>query len=133
MIWSWRHGPEPDRPIFRDYRVFASKPMPAELRIALVRILESRDSYVDPGHGGACFVPRLGFSFGEGRNCVELLICLQCHWVYFYKGNSVRYKALSPRGVAELAPIAEALFGADARPFTYESPTQPAPKSTRAE
>jgi hypothetical protein len=115
VVWGYLHGPEPARPTFRGYPVFASKPMPEQLRTALIRILESSKTYTDPGHGGACFEPRLGFSFGEGESRVEILICLECHWVYFYKGDSVRYKALSPRGVSELTPIAEALFGPQPR------------------
>jgi hypothetical protein len=122
-IWFTQHGAEPERPTFRGFPVFSSKPMPEGLRINLIRVLESRNSYVASGH--ACFQPRLGISFGGGKGRVEILICPECHWVYFYKGDGVRYKALSPRGVSELAPIAEALFGSESREFMSQSASRP--------
>ena len=67
-IWFMQHGAEPELPTFRGFPVFASKPMPEGLRINLIRVLESRNSYVASGH--ACFQPRLGFSFGEGKSRV---------------------------------------------------------------
>jgi len=35
--------------------------------------------------GYACFDPRLAFRIGENEDAIDVLICLECRWVYFYR------------------------------------------------
>ena len=104
-----------------DLHVLASQP--GELRSA--RILESRsltneqtarlrDIFTAPASFGEdgmrCFVPGVGFTVGNGTEAIEILVCLQCYWAYFFRGKSLMIEALSEAGHDQLAEIYVELF-----------------------
>lgn len=57
-----------------------------------------------------CFTPGLGFTLGEGEEEMAILVCLQCLWVRFYRGEIQMYEVLSERGQKRMKALYRALF-----------------------
>jgi hypothetical protein len=64
-----------------------------------------------------CFEPGLALSFGDGPDRVDVLICLLCNRVVFYRGDEEVARHLSDQGNLRLARIYKKLFGIDPPPF----------------
>src|SRR4051812_17252994 len=45
-------------------------------------IADRRNYFVPGNRGYLCFNPRLAFRVGENEDAVDVLICLECRWVY---------------------------------------------------
>jgi hypothetical protein len=57
-----------------------------------------------------CFIPGVGFTVGGGAERIEILVCLQCYWAYFFRGETRMAEALSEAGHRQLAEIYGELF-----------------------
>lgn len=65
-------------------------------------------TYGDRGKAARCFNPGMGFSF----DVINVLVCLHCRWVIFYrKGESVDVVP-SDEGLKSLIAVYERFFGA---------------------
>lgn len=72
--------------------------------------LTSEASYTDMG--AKCFGPGMGFRLKKDDNCLDIVICLECHWAYFYLGKRPHHLGLSGKGVESLKALYEKLFPA---------------------
>lgn len=117
------YGPFNAHRLNGDYDFRGGTSQPGELRSA--RILESRLLTDEQstglratltatasfgGEGMRCFIPGLGFTVGSGAGAIEILVCLQCYWAYFFRGETRMVEALSEAGHRQLAGIYVELF-----------------------
>lgn len=72
--------------------------------------LASAASYTDMG--AKCFDPGMGFRLKKDGKRLDIVICLECHWAYFYLGEQWHQLALSDKGVEALKALYEKLFPA---------------------
>jgi hypothetical protein len=85
--------------------------VPADAAADLRKILGSHSTYkFNVGH---CFVPGMAVSFGDGPDHIDVLICLFCDSVQFYKGDSMVDRKLSPKGKRQLWEMYKRIFGAE--------------------
>lgn len=75
-----------------------------EVRTALT----SAASYTDMGAN--CFEPGTGFRFKKDDKHLDIVICLKCHWAYFYLGEQRHYLGLSDKGVEALQDLCGKIF-----------------------
>lgn len=65
--------------------------------------------------GYACFDPRLAFRVGEKEEAVDVLICLECRWVYFYRVRDAKQAreplCISEAGLGAFGKVDEMVFG----------------------
>lgn len=80
--------------------------MAEEVRTALT----SAESYTDTG--AKCFDPGMGFRLKKDGKRLDIVICLDCHWAYFYHGEQWHQLALSDKCVEALKALYEKLFPA---------------------
>jgi hypothetical protein len=92
----------------RSARILRSKRLADEQSNRLRATLTSIDSF--GGEGARCFLPGFGFTVGGGPDVVEVLVCLQCYWVYFFCGDTKIVEALSEAGYRQLAEFYVELF-----------------------
>jgi hypothetical protein len=85
------------------------EPLPDDVRLSLLSVLQSRWSY--SLEDIRCFEPGMAFSFGQGRQRVEVLICLHCRKAYFAKGDQVAHTNLNESATRKLREIYGRLFG----------------------
>ena len=57
-----------------------------------------------------CFIPGVGFTIGSGAETVEILVCLECYWAYFFRDETKMVEALSEVGHRRLAEFYVELF-----------------------
>lgn len=88
--------------------LLASRPLAIEQNARLRAVLSEEDSFAKQGM--RCFIPGLGFTIGRGPDAVEILVCLRCHWAYFFHGDSLMTKALSDAGRDRLATLYREVF-----------------------
>jgi hypothetical protein len=92
----------------RSSRILDSKQLSDEQGTRIRTLLVSKGSY--GGEGARCFIPGFGFTIGSGADAMEILICLQCHWIYFFRGETQMVEALSDRGRRLLTEVYAELF-----------------------
>jgi hypothetical protein len=92
----------------RSARILETKPLTEEQSARLRAILTATASF--GGMGMRCFIPGIGFTVGSGMDAVEILVCLQCYWAYFFRGETRMVEALSETGHRQLAEIYVELF-----------------------
>ena len=63
-------------------------------------ILTSSGTYADSAP--RCFEPGMGFRFKNDVKQVNLVICLNCSWIYAFEGGRTLHLPLSARGVSRL-------------------------------
>jgi hypothetical protein len=74
----------------------------------VVDLIDSRLIY---RMGGAmCFEPGIAIRVGNGPDAVDVLICLTCEHVYFFRGNEVAYRDLNSIGIARIKKMYGRLF-----------------------
>ena len=78
------------------------------LQQQIVESLGSRFTY--GGLGAMCFEPGIAIRFGESRNAVDVLICLDCGYAYFYQHGSEERLTLSATGKSRLKSLYGRLF-----------------------
>ena len=99
----------PSRPGYlRSTRILASSPLTDEQSARLRAALTAPDSF--GGEGMRCFMPGMGFTVGSGAEAVEILVCLQCYWAYFFVSEMTMVEALSEAGHRQLAGFYVELF-----------------------
>jgi hypothetical protein len=52
-----------------------------------------------------CFIPRHGLGFGTAANRLDMLICLECHSLYFWKDSERHFRPLSTHALGQLAMV----------------------------
>ena len=62
--------------------------------------------------GAKCFQPGMGFTVKSEEGTVDIVICLQCYWLYEHKPgqDEPEQKALSEAGVKQLARLYAEIF-----------------------
>ena len=93
------------------WKVLASKPVPdGKLRDRIEKVLGDKSTYGD--QGAKCFQPGMGFTVKSEEGTVDIVICLQCYWLYEYKPgqDEPEQKALSEAGVKQLARLYAEIF-----------------------
>jgi hypothetical protein len=60
--------------------------------------------------GAECFEPGIAIRIGQGPEAVDVLICLNCEHVYFFRGDEVAYRNLNSIGIARFKKIYGRLF-----------------------
>ncbi len=83
-------------------------PISNELASAARTILSSPSTYT--GHDQRCFEPGMAITFGQGANQIDVLICLFCDRVVFYKGDEQVGHVLTKEGHEKLKTIYEQVF-----------------------
>ncbi len=92
----------------RSSGILASRPLTEDYSGAVRTILMTSDSF--GGEPARCFMPGLGFTIGDGADAVEILVCLQCYWIYFFRGETRMTETLSKAGQHRLSALYIELF-----------------------
>jgi len=105
-----RPAPEPsNQPRFRDSPILQTVAVPSSVAADCREIIADVASY--GGEPMRCFLPRHGLSFaGRDGLSVDVLICFQCHSLYFFQGEQRQLFALTERTMQRLGVIFS-LFG----------------------
>ena len=83
----------------------------ADTDVAAVRdLLVNIKTYGSFGHGAMCYYPGFAFTFGQGAAVVDVLVCLQCHWVVFHLGEKSVQVAPTAVGLTHLEKIYQTLI-----------------------
>ena len=91
----------------------------------VLAVLRDLTSY--GGDGARCFIPRHALRFSDSARTVDVLFCLECHWVYFFYDAKPEVFTLSKLGECRLEELfAEILKGP-------ERPSGPRAASGRGE
>lgn len=105
---------------FHDYRIETTRTdVPDDVLRELVQSLESRSTYTDNAY--KCFDPGMGFTFGNGPERVEVLICLACRRADFCRGNKWVNTCLSGKGIARLDAVYRRLFTPTTQPTSRDA------------
>jgi hypothetical protein len=75
-----------------------------------------------------CFEPGIAFRLGEGPNAIDVLICLTCRHIYFFRGGEVAYRNLNSAGVVRIEDLYGRLFSG----HTPDGPNEDADRITAA-
>lgn len=79
--------------------------------------------------GYACFNPGMAFRIGEGDRAVDVLICLDCRQVYFYRVNDGEKArdplSISDAGIASFGELYDSIFTKSKAVATRRSATIP--------
>lgn len=87
----------------RDWKILSEKSLDSRTAAEVLSLLKKEGTYFD---GGAlCFDPGLGFRFQRGESFVELVICLDCNWVYAYTSDEHFRWSLTPEAKQELLRV----------------------------
>jgi hypothetical protein len=62
------------------------------------------------GEGMRCFNPGLGFAIGANPEMVEVLVCLECRYAYFFRGEERLVRTLSDEGYRLLGEFYREVF-----------------------
>src|SRR5262245_58261966 len=73
-------------------------------------LFASTKTYGDLCMGVRCYFPGFGFTFGEGKLAVDVLVCLKCRWVAFHWGGQSISVAPSDSGLACLQETYQTLI-----------------------
>lgn len=92
----------------RSAGILDSRPLTNEQSARLRTTLTKTASF--GGEGMRCFIPGVGFTVGSGAETLEILVCLQCYWAYFFRGESRTVEVLSKVGHRQLAEFYGELF-----------------------
>jgi hypothetical protein len=94
--------------VFRGSRILDSQVVSA------IHAAELRAVFRDPGSYGddpmRCFIPRFGITAGSGAEAVDVLICTECLWAYFFRGEIHTEECLSDLGRHRLDELHTRLF-----------------------
>jgi hypothetical protein len=81
----------------------------AELRDEIESALDSQFTYgLFPA---MCFEPGFAFTFGQGDDRVDVVVCVSCSQAYFYRGKEKKGTILSIYGGKRLQKLAERAIG----------------------
>jgi hypothetical protein len=78
--------------------------------VATRELLMSIKTYGDRGMGARCYFPGFAFTFGEGTEAVDALVCLECRWVVFHFGGQSVSVVPTDDGLARLRNIYQAVI-----------------------
>ena len=67
-------------------------------------------TYGDRSLGMRCYFPGFAFTFGQGPAAVDVLVCLECHWVVLHSGEQSVSLVPTNDGLAQLKRIYETLI-----------------------
>jgi len=98
-------SPRKEGPRLREWPILQTKELDFNASEDVRSVLLSADTYAETG--AKCFEPGLAFRFRSGGGEVDLIVCLQCNWIYVYGNFETRYWALSDRGKSRLLKIYE--------------------------
>lgn len=98
---------DPKIPQMHGYAILEEKELTAKDRDELVAILTREATHSDTG--AKCFDPGMAARFSSGAETIEVVICLRCHWAYWY-GKESPVLALSSAGTKELAVFYEKFY-----------------------
>jgi hypothetical protein len=82
--------------------------VPPDIAAEVRNILASTSTYTF--NDSQCFVPGMALTFGDGPNHVDVLICLLCKRIVFYRGDAQVGHSLSDEGNDRLTSIYKRLF-----------------------
>ena len=98
---GWNAG---DAPCFRDSPIVRTVGMPSTLASDCREIIADAASY--GGEPMRCFMPRHGLSFAAiDAPSVDVLICFECHSLYYFEGEQRKRFALTERTMQRLGVI----------------------------
>ena len=92
----------------RGTRILDSRQLTDEQNARLRTTLTATNTF--GGEGARCFIPGIGFTVGHGEDAVEILICLRCDWVYFFRAELQMIEAISDEGNRRLMEFYTELF-----------------------
>jgi len=90
----------------RNYRILQQKTLEVKTTDEIRALLTDPETYSEMG--AKCFEPGMGFRFSRGGSDLDLVICLQCSWIYAYEGSEFKSWALGQSGVAALLKVYQA-------------------------
>ncbi|MHA3771068.1 hypothetical protein ACXR0O_05960 [Verrucomicrobiota bacterium sgz303538] len=94
--------------VFRSSLILGAHPLSLEQSDRLRAVFSAPDTYDQLSMGG--FVPRFGIRFGDGTDIVDILVCLSCSWVNFFRGSIPAAGSLSDVGLERLSEIWDEVF-----------------------
>jgi len=101
--------PPADAPQFHGWRVFADPiAVPPDVAAELRNILSTPSSFTFSD--SQCFEPGMAFSFGQGADHVDVLICLLCNRAVFFRGDAQVGRCISEEGNKRLTAVYQTLF-----------------------
>ncbi len=111
LLGNYDSGPQLSRPgVLRSSQILASQVATEAEAVRIREVLSAQDTYGSRDHAMRCFSPRLGFTLDSGVAALDVLICIECHWAYFFRGDALTTKALSPIGRQRLMALQLNLF-----------------------
>lgn len=111
LLGNYDFRPQPPRPgVLRSSQIRASKVATDNQAAHIRHVLSAQDSYGSRDDAMRCFNPRLGFTMGSGTEALDVLICIECLWAYFFRADTPTTKALSPSGRDRLISLQVDLF-----------------------
>ena len=101
--------PPSDEPRFRDAPILRTVAVPPSQAADCREIIADVESY--GGDPARCFTPRHGLSFAaDDGPPTDVLICFECHSLYFFQGEGRELFALTERTMQRLG-VFFSLFG----------------------
>ena len=91
-------------------RILRRWPVADNDMVAARELLMSTKTYGDRGLGARCYFPGFAFTFGETAGGVDVLVCLECHWVVFHSGAQSVSVVPTDGGLARLREVYETLI-----------------------
>lgn len=98
---------DPKTPQMHGYAILEEKKLSAVERDEIAAILAKESTYADVG--AKCFDPGMALRFRVGTEQIDVVICLECHWAYWY-GKEDPALALSAEGRKELGEFYKKFF-----------------------
>ena len=88
---------------FRSAGVLSSMKLASESARRALQLLSNPKMY--GGEPMRCFIPRHGLRFVGKESEAEILICLECYWIYFFYGSQRVTASLSEGGRRSLKSL----------------------------
>lgn len=95
-------------PKFRNTPIFAQRDLSEAFIASATRLIESPNNY--GGDAARCFTPRHAFKFTSKTRELDVLVCFECLWVYFWIDGKKSFHALSESGVTDFCRYFDTVF-----------------------
>jgi hypothetical protein len=93
-------------------RTLQRRPLSDSVAEPIRTLLATVETYGDRGMAARCFFPGFAFTFGQDQDAVDVLVCLECRWVYFYSRGMLAVTVVpTDRGLLQLEAVYHDLFG----------------------
>ena len=104
--------PPADVSTLRGADILAQAILKKNIAMKALALLHNPKSY--GGEPMRCFIPRHGFRFSSSSAQVDILICFECYWIYFFHGPKKVIASLNDGSRSALEHVFDEAFKAEA-------------------